>query len=76
MADEWMGEDVVERDEAGGSTGEFDWIDDAFDDKKTAAEIEAAKGPKAAGCLLVVALLASVALVFFGMFGIVGALGA
>ena len=73
MADEW------ESEQAGvdsGSKREFDWIDDAFDDKKTAADMEAAKGPKAAGCLLVAVLVAAVALVFFALFGITGALSA
>ena len=53
---------------------EFDWIDDAFDDKKTAREMEEAKGPKFAGILLVVVLVAAVFLMLFALFGIVGAL--
>ena len=54
---------------------EFDWIDDAFDDKKTAEEIEMAKGPKLAGCLLVIVLIISIGVIAFGVFGIIGALG-
>ncbi len=53
---------------------EFDWIDDAFDDKKMAEELEKARGPKLAGVLLVVVLIFSVLLVGFAFFGIVGAL--
>ncbi len=53
---------------------EFDWIDDAFDDKKMAEELEKARGPKLAGVLLVVVLIFTVLLVGFAFFGIVGAL--
>ena len=53
---------------------EFDWIDDAFDEKRTAADIENAKGPKAAGCLFVVVLVAVIGLMAFGFIGIIGAL--
>ena len=54
---------------------EFDWIDDAFDDKKTAEDIEKAKGPRAAGCLLVLVMLVSLGVMAFGFFGIISALG-
>lgn len=53
---------------------EFDWIDDAFDDKKTAEDIERAKGPGAAGVLLVIVLLAAVALILFALFAVAGVL--
>lgn len=55
---------------------EFDWIDDAFDEKKTAEDMEAARGPKLAGVLLLVVVILSVALVVFGLIGIVGSLQA
>ena len=53
---------------------EYDWIDDAFDDKKNAEEMERARGPKLAGVLLVVVLIFAVLLVGFAIFGIIGAL--
>ena len=53
---------------------EYDWIDDAFDDKKNAEEMERARGPKLAGVLLVVVLILAVLLVGFAIFGIIGAL--
>ena len=55
---------------------EFDWIDDAFDDKKTAEDIANAKGPKVAGVLLVVVLVAAVMLILFALIAIPGAMGA
>ena len=59
---------------AGNEEKEFDWIDDAFDDKKTAEDIERAKGPKIAGVLLVVVLIAVVLLVMFALVAIPNAL--
>lgn len=53
---------------------EYDWIDDAFDDKKNAEEMERARGPKLAGVLLVVVLIFAVLLIGFAIFGIIGAL--
>ncbi|MBQ9041975.1 MAG: hypothetical protein IJ111_04090 [Eggerthellaceae bacterium] len=53
---------------------EFDWIDDAFDDKKTAEDMERARGPKLAGLLLVVVLIAAILLIGFGVVGILGSL--
>ena len=55
---------------------EFDWIDDAFDDKKTAEDIANAKGPKLAGILLVVVLIAAVMLILFALIAIPSAMGA
>ena len=60
--------------EAQGQREEFDWIDDAFDDARTAADLERAKGPKIAGVLLVVVLILAVLLVAFAVVGILGAL--
>ena len=42
---------------------EYDWIDDPFDEKKCAEELERARGGKAAGCGLVVVVVAALALV-------------
>lgn len=53
---------------------EFDWIDDAFNDKKTAEDMERARGSKLAGLLLVVVLLAAIGLVAFAVIGILGSL--
>lgn len=53
---------------------EFDWIDDAFDDKKTAEDMERARGPKLAGVLLVVVLIVAIFLIGFAIVGIVGSL--
>ena len=53
---------------------EFDWIDDAFDDKKLAEDLEKAKGPKLAGLLLVIVLVVAVLLIGIAFFGIVGAM--
>ena len=55
--------------------GDFDWIDDAFDDKRTAEDMERARGPKAAGLLLVVVLVVAVALILFALVGIASVLG-
>lgn len=55
---------------------EFDWIDDAFDDKKTAEDMERAKGPKLASLLLLVVLIFAVLLVGYAVLGIVGNIGA
>ena len=48
---------------------EFDWIDDAFDDKKTAEDMEQAKGP---GLIMVVFLLVVVAAVGLIVFSLIG----
>ena len=53
---------------------DFDWIDDAFDDKRTAEDMANAQGSKLAGLLLVLAVVAAAALVVFGFIGIVSAL--
>ena len=53
---------------------DFDWIDDAFDDKRTAVDMANAQGSKLAGLLLVLAVVAAAALVVFGFIGIVSAL--
>ena len=53
---------------------EFDWIDDAFDDKKTAEEMERTKGPGAVLVLLVLVVIAAVGLVMFALIGLAGAL--
>lgn len=44
---------------------EYDWLNDPFDDKKAAEELERARGPKMAGCLFVVVAMA--AIVFIGI---------
>ncbi len=56
------------------SQRDFDWIDDAFDDKRTAEDMANAQGSKLAGLLLVLAVVAAAALVVFGFIGIVSAL--
>ena len=51
---------------------EFDWIDDAFDDKKTAEDMERAKGPGGAGILLVIVVLVAIALIFVSFVTVAG----
>ncbi len=53
---------------------EFDWIDDAFDDKKTAEDMARASGPKLAGVLLIVVVIAAIALIVFAVVGIMSSL--
>ncbi len=55
---------------------EYNWLDDAFDDKKAAAELEHAQGggTKAAGIGCVVVVLALVALLVFALVSGVGIL--
>jgi len=48
---------------------EFDWIDDAFDDKKTAEDMERAKGPGLIMVLFLVVVIAAVALIVFSIIG-------
>ena len=55
---------------------EYDWIDDAFDDKKNAEEMERAKGPKLAGVLLLVVVVLAMLLIGYAVFGIIGSLEA
>ena len=55
---------------------EFDWIDDAFDDKKTAEDMERAQGPKLAGVLLLVVVIFAVILIGYAVVGIFGNIGA
>ena len=49
---------------------QFDWIDDAFDDKKTAEEMERARGLRLAGILLAVVLIACALLLIFALVAI------
>lgn len=55
---------------------DFDWIDDAFNDKKTAEDMERAQGPKLAGVLLLVVVIFAVILIGYAVVGIVGNIGA
>ena len=59
------------RDERDGS---YDWIDDAFDDEKTARDIANAKSMKPVGCLLGVVIVAAVVFCVFALGGVIGAL--
>ncbi|MDO4291183.1 MAG: hypothetical protein Q4C41_08160 [Eggerthellaceae bacterium] len=54
---------------------EYDWINDPFDEKKCAEELERARGGKAAGCGLAVVVVAALALIV-GAVVAIGALGA
>ena len=49
---------------------DFDWIDDAFDDKKTAEDIERAKGPGLVMALFAIVAIAAVGLVIFSLVGL------
>lgn len=51
---------------------DYDWLNDPFDEKKCAEEIEQARGGKVAGCGLVAALVAAVAFVAFAVVSIAG----
>lgn len=53
---------------------EYDWLNDPFDEKKCAEEMERARGSKAAGCGLVAIVVAALALIAFAVVGIVGVL--
>ena len=55
--------------------GDYDWIDDAFDEKKAAEELEAAQGSSGLGCALVIAVVLVVAFTVFSLVGLAGALG-
>ena len=55
---------------------DFDWIDDAFDDKKTAEDMEQARGPKLAGVLLLVVIVFAALLIGYAVVGIFGNIGA
>ena len=48
---------------------DFDWIDDAFDDKKTAEDMERAKGPGLIMVLFLVVVIAAVALIIVSLIG-------
>ncbi|WP_165246863.1 hypothetical protein [Adlercreutzia sp. ZJ141] len=53
---------------------EYDWLNDPFDEKKCAEELQRARGSKATGCLVAfVAVVAVALLVALGM-GVIGAL--
>lgn len=54
---------------------DYDWLADAFDDKKTAKEIEHAKSSKVPGCALALALFLFVVSLIIGAVAI-GILGA
>ena len=49
---------------------DFDWIDDAFDDKKTAEDIERAKGPGAIMVVFLLVVIAAVGLIIFSLIGL------
>ena len=53
---------------------DFDWIDDAFDDKKTAEDMERAKGPGLVLILFLLVVVASVGLIIFALIGLAGVL--
>ena len=53
---------------------EYDWLNDPFDEKKCAEELERARGGKAAGCGLAVVVAAALALIV-GAVAVLGALG-
>lgn len=53
---------------------EFDWIDDAFNDKKTAEDMERARGPKFAGLLLVVVVIVALVVIGISAVGLIGVL--
>lgn len=53
---------------------EFDWIDDAFDEKRTAHDMEMAKGSNAIGCAFIVVLVGVVIFIIFACVGLFGAL--
>ncbi|MCI8452699.1 hypothetical protein [Enterorhabdus sp. P55] len=55
---------------------EGSWLDDAFDERKAAADLEQAKASPLLGCGLVVAVAAALGLIVFAFAGILGALGA
>lgn len=55
---------------------EGSWLDDAFDERKAAADLEKAKASPLLGCGLVVVLAAALGLIVFAFTGILGALGA
>lgn len=54
------------------SKKDYDWLNDPFDEEKCAEEMERARGSKAAGCGLVVVVLAALALVVFAGVSIAG----
>lgn len=55
---------------------EVSWLDDAFDERKAAADLEQAKASPLLGCGLAVAVAAALGLIVFAFAGILGALGA
>lgn len=55
---------------------EGSWLDDAFDERKAAADLEKAKGSPVLGCGLALAVAAALGLIVFAFTGILGALGA
>ena len=54
---------------------EYDWLNDPFDEKKSAEELERARGSKGAGCALVVVVAACIILII-GFVGVLGLFGA
>lgn len=54
---------------------EYDWLNDPFDEKKNAEELERARGSKGAGCALVVVAAACIILII-GFVGVLGLFGA
>jgi hypothetical protein len=42
---------------------EFDWIDDAFDDSKSAEHLQRKQAPRAVGCIVAVAVLVLVVII-------------
>ena len=53
---------------------DFDWIDDAFDDKKTAEDMERAKSPGLIIILFLLVVIAAVGLIIFAIVGIAGSI--
>lgn len=63
------------RDGAEPRAEEGSWLDDAFDERKAAADWEKAKGSPVLGCGLALAVAAALGLIAFAFAGILGALG-
>ena len=54
---------------------EYDWLNDPFDERKSAEELERARGSKGAGCALAV-VVAACALLIVGFVAVLGVFGA
>lgn len=54
---------------------EYDWLNDPFDEKRSAEELERARGSKGAGCALA-AVVAACVLLIVGFIVVLGVFGA